>query len=147
MQTDNLESEASTSSTKYEAGEFNVTCLERIANVSPGPGPMLPEPVLSSASWDDEKSSLVHLVSSGVCEAIEAIVAMSHRLDVKEEQLRNADWALEEKMRHQDEDNEDAISALMYQMETLRRFASHMGALEGIAFGVSMSPIKPHSSY
>ena len=146
MQTDNLESEASTSSTKYEAGEFNVACLERVTNVSPGSGPMLPKSTLSSASWE-ERGSPVQLVSSGVCKVIESIVAMNRRLDVKEEQLRNADWALEEILGHQDEDIEDVTSALMYQMETLRRLTSHMGALEGIALGVSTSPIRPHYSY
>ena len=94
----------------------------------------LPRNTLSSSYKDESTVSLLRLIN----DSIDGIIAMSHRLDVKEESLRNADWVLQERLASRDMEIQDTSLGLMYQVETLWRISSQMRVLEGNALTVSI---------
>lgn len=92
--------------------------------------------VQSSTFWGEDGLPKQQAIS-GICEAIEAIEAVSRRLDVKEEQLRNVECAFQEELGRQDESIQDVSLAFMYQSEVLRGLSSYVRALEGLEDDVS----------
>ena len=137
MEPEDLGASASRSSIEREGGKLNRTYVQddtnaqlegstirrRIAQES------RPENTLASSYKDEGTISLLRLINA----SIDGIIAMSHRLDVKEENLRNADWVLQERLAHRDVEIQDASLGLMYQVETLWRISSQMRVLEGSA--------------
>ena len=137
MEPEDLGASASRSSIEREGAKLNRTYVQDDTNAQLEGSTIRrriaqenrPENTLSSSYKDEGTISLLRLINA----SIDGIIAMSHRLDVKEENLRNADWVLQERLAHRDVEIQDASLGLMYQVETLWRISSQMRVLEGSA--------------